>query len=104
MNRLLKIDDYIEVHMSKKAFIYCPTLHVGGDSHDGYDTIHQIYLGNGIIMHLMHDWWSAFILIANRAGSRRSRGGWTANSLRLYSLWPHWISLTVRKYIFFGQG
>lgn len=32
MNRLLKIDDYIEVHMSKKAFIQCPTLHVGGDS------------------------------------------------------------------------
>lgn len=44
---------------------------------DGYDTIHQIYLGNGIIMHLMHDWWSAFILIANRECSRISRGGWT---------------------------
>lgn len=30
MDRLLKIDDYIEVHMSKKAFIYCPTLSVEG--------------------------------------------------------------------------
>lgn len=47
---------------------------------DGYDTIHQIYLGNGIIMHLMHDWWSAFILIANRARGQISGGraeGWT---------------------------
>ena len=44
MNRLLKIDDCIEVHMRKIPFIQCPTLGVRGDSHDGYDTIHQIYL------------------------------------------------------------
>lgn len=41
----------------------------------------------------MHDWWSAFILIANREGSRISRGGWTAKSLRPESVQPHWKSL-----------
>lgn len=52
-------------------------------------------------MHLMHDWWSAFIAIANRAGSRISRRGKT---VRLHSLGPHWKSLSTGKYIFFGQG
>lgn len=55
-------------------------------------------------MHLMHDWWSAFILIANRVGSGISRGGWTVRSPRLYGPGPNWKSLTTGKDIFFGQG
>lgn len=104
MNRLLKINDYIEVHLSKKAFIYCPTLHVGVDSHDGYDTIHQIYLGKEIIMQLMHGWWSAFILIACKAAYRTSGGDWTARSLRSYTVWSHWKSLATAKCSLFSQG
>lgn len=102
MTKPLKIDDYIEVHMSKKAFIWWPTLHVRDDSHDGYDTIHQIYLGNGIIMHLMHDCWSAFILIANRSGVRISTRTRTVHSGRPPK--HHWKSLNAGIHIFVGQG
>lgn len=55
-------------------------------------------------MHLMHDWWSAFTLIANRVASRISRGGWTVKSLRPYSLGGPLEILNYQKIHFFGQG
>lgn len=69
MSGRLRIDECTEVHVSRKSLSSSGQLEV--TAADGFDTIQQIYLGNGIIMHLMHDWWSAFILIANSSKIRR---------------------------------
>lgn len=50
-------------------------------------------------MLLMHDWWSAFVLIANRAGRRMSGRGCTLKYLWPYSYGTSWKSSTIGTYI-----